>query len=308
MNHLFFRYLTFFSFFYHVNAYAQIPLIKKSANQETEFEASNFQDETQTKQDKQDKLVLSGSLSNDYDLTILREKMDQASIGFLRSVFVYKEPGLMKVNGSMNGIQGRFSRLVSEDNKVFVQFHGSYQQGTLNYDGGLFDEEGNTTPYSYDADKMSVTKFSGFIGKYLSPEDGSGWIFIPQVGLSIYDLTDSDDADPYDYQRKQNYTSIPFRVDVINKYGPHLLRAHLTYHPSFLFIGTNKSDIPGEGRLTFNQDEGTGAELGIDWTIYHFNIGLAYEGWKVKRSTSSRGLLEPTNQTSYTSAVISFAF
>ncbi|MDH4468899.1 MAG: hypothetical protein QE271_12640 [Bacteriovoracaceae bacterium] len=256
----------------------------------------------------EDKLVLSDTLSNDYDLRVLREKMDQASVGFLTTSFAYKEPGLMKVNGNMSGIQGRFSRLASEDNKIFAQFNGSFQQGTLKYDGGLFDEEGNTTPYSFDGDKMSVGKFSGFIGKFLEPQNSAGWVFIPQVGLNIYKLTDSDDADPYDYKRTQNYTTIPFRLDVINKYGPHLLRAHLTYHPSFLFSGTNKTDIPGKGTLTFNQDEGTGFEVGADWTFYHFNIGLIYETWDVSRSSSSRGYIEPANQTSFTSAVLSYAF
>lgn len=205
----------------------------------------------------------------------------------------YREPGLMQDEGLLYGLNYAFK---NNAGAFFYEANVEYIQGTTTYDGATF----SGIPISADqSNRVFMTQF--WVG--IQTGQSSSVKVIPKVGLLYRRLVDLDDDAAGDYQRDQDYLTIPVGMDLFFPVGSGKLV--LNTFITLIFQGTNKTyltDVGGSQDLTFDQDTGMGWHIGLDYMLETQSqmgwIFSAYaRGWEV--DDSDFGQLPETPGTSY---------
>ena len=226
------------------------------------------------------------------------------------SKYEYKEPGLMKLSGTMYGLSAEYLNnggVGRIKGSVPIQLRGrfTYMYGKLDYDGHLQNiYTGERTPFKATNDKNYFfdTAFLGGVEFKLSEKLSIS----PYTGLGYRYLLDKKrKKDPYnyDYKREQTYYYLPIGADLKVPLSSGWSLAFNT-EIDVLLRGENKSHV--DGGLKFRQNSGYGWRLAAKVEKNLHSVGIFaepfYRYWDIAKSNKDTGnsgasWLEPKNKT-----------
>ena len=205
-------------------------------------------------------------------------------VAFDSASFRYQEPGIMTVNGRINGINAQAS--YKGDSSLWFLGNATYLTGDTLYDGRLNNVE--KTPIQ-NVDHFTIMDFAakGLILTDVSTSVGTSLYF----GIGQRTTDDANDPSPSDYFRRHiyNYYSLGVHVD-----APHSSTTASTWIVGIdtLANGTTEtrlSDVD-PSYADFTMKFKGGSALNIEWqyrtlidlgTIYG---GIAYSRWNLNQS------------------------
>ncbi len=141
--------------------------------------------------------------------------------------FTYEEPGVMEDEGTFYGVlvsyTGRRERTrvrrnpdtASDDSVRWSTFkiEGRYSWGEVDYDGGIYDPDTQTTtPYEIKGIDDHVFGIGFLWGQEWDPATFLNGI---HVGIAYRYLNDDTSFDPYGYERESNYVYVPIRLNAV---------------------------------------------------------------------------------------------
>jgi len=211
----------------------------------------------------------------------------QLAVGADATSFAYQEGSLMKINGTLLGVQLEYAKKFnSYDNPWAIRTSFHLRQGQTTYQGGLQNSVGqSTTAYQFSENKITIYQWEGYLGRFFYINALAGTI-TPSIGLSYYFLFDSDDPDPKDYSREQRYITTPLRIDYRHQFEesfPSEIIFYFSYHPQSTFRGDNLT----AGSIKYEQKKGSGKMAGIIYQFYQYQLKLEYESWNVEASSKA---------------------
>ncbi|MCL2161107.1 MAG: hypothetical protein FWH56_04370 [Betaproteobacteria bacterium] len=149
-------------------------------------------------------------------------KIHNFSIAPEISSYEYKEPGLMKLSGTMYGVSAEYLNnggVGRIKNSIPIQLRGrfNYMQGDLQYDGHVANIYTGER-WSYKAEKKEKNYFfdTAFLGGVefklseklsVSPYSGFGYRYL------LDDNSSESSKNPYPHKRKQTYYYMPIGAD-----------------------------------------------------------------------------------------------
>jgi hypothetical protein len=228
------------------------------------------------------------------------------------SHITYKEPGLMKDEGTMRGIicsytyQGWAPPASRELDKWRLTLEVRYSSGDVDYEGALQDG----TPYEIDNIDDYVWEVRGLIG-YDFPKFKTSTI-IPYFGFGYRYLNDNPSDDPAGYLRESNYYYSPVGVRFVTALGTGWsIGATLEY--DILWSGKQKTYLSdfdeGFNDPVNDQQRGYGCRASLELQkkckLLDFAIEPFIRYWKIRDSDivaitydgdpTGYGAMEPKN-------------
>jgi hypothetical protein len=243
------------------------------------------------------------------------------------SSYEYKEPGVMKVSGTMSGVTAEYLNnggvgRIKESMPIQLRARLTYMQSSnLDYDGGWFDNSGNSGPLKHDGVHQSYydTVFAGGFGVKATEKLSIS----PYLGFGYRYLVDKDDGIHYgsspfgpvavrDYKREQTYYYLPLGADFKISMGSGWKLAFNT-ELDILLRGENKSHLGGaDGTLKFRQNSGYGLRASVKVEKNLQSVGVFaepfYRYWNISESNVNRGYIEPKNKTNEFGLRAGFSF
>jgi len=232
-------------------------------------------------------------------------------IGIYTSNITYKEPSVMKENGSLFGFTGR---IVVRKTSSFLALEGAYSSGDMDYDGsgaikGIPDE---------------MLEIRGVVGRDLRLN--SEYKITPYIGLGYRNLNDDSSGmrsstNASGYEREQVYLYSPIGVEFQrNKMlGGWILRGRVEY--DYFIQGKNHSytgALNGYDDVSFDQHDGYGWRLSVGLTRMltagrSITIEPFYKYWNISESdvtydSDGDGWIEPDNNSKELGISLSLTF
>ncbi|MDR3256296.1 MAG: hypothetical protein LBT18_01345 [Endomicrobium sp.] len=220
-----------------------------------------------------------GEVSDFNALTLY--KRSKFLIGFEVINYLYKEPGLMKLTGTK---QGLFIEWVERKDNWFSALQFRFMTGEVDYDGALMDG----TKYKYNGHPDHYFECKGLAG-FVIPALNDCLEYRPYCGLGYRCLINKRGDDPRGYDRESQYLYLPMGVNVKYK-----CKKELTFDIcgefGLLLFGIQKSDfkeIIGE-IIENKQNKGYGLRLSckISKVVKKttFFIGPFIRYWNIDKS------------------------
>lgn len=221
-------------------------------------------------------------------------------IGLDYQNYIYKEPSVMHIDGTMQGIVGSISYLL-EDNKHHLKA-GTYSDNLV-YHGAKCNVMNPYNCESFNAkskDKYHYVEYAAQLLMNMEP-DTPIWF---NAGMG-YRILDNKVFDSSAYRRKQSYLYATLGLS-----GEHYLtRKTMLYINAYyrmLLLGKNTSymtDIGFDKNLNFSQKKGYGAllEVGVRHQLPLFILSLeAYaDYWNIQKSDTAGGSINGVSVGSY---------
>ncbi len=230
--------------------------------------------------------------------------------------FTYKEPGVMKDEGTFYGILASYTHrrerirvrskadTHSDDSISWSTFkvEGRYSWGEVDYDGGLWDPETQTsTPYEIKGIDDFVVGVGFLWGREWQP---ATFISGFHVGIAYRYLNDDTSFDPYGYERESNYFYAPVRLEAVVG-SRNTWQLGFTGELDVLLVGLQISHLEGvdpEASKLYNwQWGGVGAQGSIALRhrseILDLAIAPFVRYWWISESEPDQGYVEPENNT-----------
>jgi len=239
-------------------------------------------------------------------------KINNFSIAAEVSNYKYKEPGVMKVTGTMYGVTGEYLNsggVGRIKGTIPVQFRArfTYMQGNdLDYDGGY--AVGNQH-YSFKRGGVHQSYFDTVFAGGFEAKVSEKLFISPYLGFGYRYLLDKDDGAKYDratntlvldYKREQTYYYLPLGADFKIPLGSGW---RLAFNGEFdiLLRGENTSHIrDGYGKREVRQNSGYGVRASTKVEKHLQSVGFFaepfYRYWNISKSTEDHGW-EPKNNT-----------
>ena len=137
----------------------------------------------------------------------------------------YHEPGLMKESGTMSGINGSYTYrpmagdVLNTEVADMYRLEGRFSYGKVDYNGGIQNSDGSTTPESFNGINDYMVEIRMLIGKDYSFNNQS-ILLTPYLGGGYRSLFDSlYENKPYGYNRHIQYLYIPTGSEITAKLG-----------------------------------------------------------------------------------------
>jgi hypothetical protein len=217
----------------------------------------------------------------------LQKPLIEANVKASTSSYTYREPGLMKMSGTMSGFELDARHTVQDDFFQDLYFFGAnfeYNSGKLNYTGAFQDG----TPLKTDANDYFYTV--SLLGGVRVPLEHSSAYLEFQGGLANRYLHDKGKGKGT-YGREETYVYFPFSIAYDTPFagGWH-------FRPSFeldiFSSGKNKTHLedvnPNLPTLTFDQSDGRGTKTAVAFTRAFQNYTLLaeafYQTWSIGNS------------------------
>lgn len=214
-------------------------------------------------------------------------------VGGVLDYWKYREPGLMEDSGALLGVEYEFRNVAYE--KLAYQFNAEFLFGKTNYEGADLN---TGSPLAFEQTNM-VGMVQFFMGPLI--ETSGRLIIIPKLGLLYRKLIDRNDEFAGDYQRDQVYTVIPLGIDFVLPLDSGAQWIFSVWQ-SIYFKGQNKTyltDVGGDRDLTFDQDDGSGAEVSVTYSKDWWYVSAVIRAWQVDDSemkvATVPSLTPPTN-------------
>ncbi|MDR2207712.1 MAG: hypothetical protein LBE22_01885 [Azoarcus sp.] len=242
------------------------------------------------------------------------------------SDYEYKEPGVMKVSGTMYGFTFQYLNnggvgRIKESMPVQLRARFNYMYNDdLDYDGGFFDpitgtegpfKRGGVTQQFVDmafaggfesklGQNFSVSPYAGLGYRYLK-DDNDGVVTIDYGGVT-YDI--------HDYKREQTYYYLPIGADWKMPLSSGWKFAANT-ELDILLRGENTSHV--NGKLKFRQKSGHGLRFSVKFEKDFMTVGSVFAEpffryWNISRSNTQSGYYEPKNRTEEFGLRVGFSF
>lgn len=230
--------------------------------------------------------------------------------------FTYEEPGVMEDEGTFYGVlvsyTGRHERTrvrrnpdtASDDSVRWSTFkiEGRYSWGEVDYDGGIYDPDTQTTtPYEIKGIDDHVFGIGFLWGQEWDPATFLNGI---HIGIAYRYLNDDTSFDPYGYERESNYVYVPIRLDAA-------VGSRNTWQLGFMaeldvmLVGVQISHLedvdPAATKIYNWQYGGLGAQGAI--ALRHrsnaldFAVAPFVRYWWIPESEVDQGYVEPENNT-----------
>ena len=231
-------------------------------------------------------------------------KINNFSIAAEVSDYKYKEPGVMKVTGTMYGVTGEYLNSggvgrIKQSMPIQFRARFTYMQGDdLDYDGRLM----SGTPFKRSGVHQSF--FDTIFAGGLEAKASERFSIAPYIGFGYRYLLDKDDGIAYDkvnnvygidYKREQVYYYLPMGADFKVALGSGW-RFALNTEFDVLLRGENKSD-----GLKFRQKSGYGTRASAKVEKHLPSVGFFaepfYRYWSIGKSNVVDGYIEPKNNT-----------
>lgn len=215
---------------------------------------------------------------------------DGLEVGVIAYHYLYKEPGLMQLEGLKAGVRGSFSRTDDSGKHGRIEAMGSY---------GQVDYDSVRTGSSPNHDDLTL-EMRVLFGLDVDATDGFHWQ--PYAGLGfryLYNNLRGVNVTPtvigIGYRRESNYLYLP--VGVTTRHGS--LVGNL--EADFLLRGRQKSYLAdthlGDPDVTNSQHQGVGARASLMYDTGRFSIGPWINYWRIAKSDVVLGGYEPRNRT-----------
>jgi hypothetical protein len=256
---------------------------------------------------------LAGSKQSKALYSSQREKTHNLSVSPEVSSYKYKEPGVMKMTGTMAGVSaeylnsGGIGHIESAPIQLRARFNYMYSDN-IKYDGALM----SGTPYKFSGDTNYFYDMA-FAGGFKSRITDNVYL-APYVGFGYRYFVDRDDgSEPADYRREQAYYYLPLGAD-LKVLLPANWRLNFNAEVDFLLYGRNKTYLFGE--MTFRQKNGYGWRAAIrlekDFKYAGFFVEPFYRSWYIGDSNIKEYggfyFVEPENRTHEFGAKIGASF
>jgi len=215
----------------------------------------------------------------------------------------YKEPGYMKEDGVMYGINASaiYRAPVSKPlfggpqdaNSWMLRGDARFSWGEVDYDGALWDG----TPYEVGDVKDAALEFRAMVGYDFANEIART---TPYLGLGYRYLRDDLSCDPLGYERESNYLYMPFGFEI---HFPSVDEWSLgtTVEYDLLLWGEQKSHFGDSyGTVENYQRTGNGFRASVRFEKSQPGVDFAIEPfvrlWWIAKSDSANGVIEPKNR------------
>ncbi|MCL1826138.1 MAG: hypothetical protein FWG26_09430 [Betaproteobacteria bacterium] len=253
------------------------------------------------------KLLLSVAISFTFCATSFAQdtgKTHNFNIAPEVSSYEYKEPGLMKISGTMVGFSFEYLNnggvgQIKESMPVQLRARLNYMRGELDYEGGYLEPPHDPVKMKAGTNSFVDMVFAGGFESKL----GENFSVAPYLGLGYRYLEDSggirtnkvDGYLVYDYKREQTYYYLPIGADWKMPLGSGWKLA-INTELDVLLRGENTSD-----GIDFRQKSGYGTRLSIKVEKNLQSVGIFaepfYRYWNISASNVKYGLHEPKNRT-----------
>ncbi|HUI63698.1 MAG TPA: hypothetical protein VL126_02565 [Bacteroidota bacterium] len=196
-----------------------------------------------------------------------------------------------------------------EDLRWFGAVSGEYYSGTVDYNGFVFDEQGNRTPYS--------TK-TGYTGFELTASSGyevafaGGFSLSPSVGLALEKWKRSlDNGGPSGYDELYTVSLAQIALDASYRIQPRIeIFSNLSL--KFPLSITESVDLSrtgaGPSDLTFTPGSNPRYFVSAGTWIYGASAEFFYEGWTLDKSPEDRGYLQPQSSRAHLGVRVGYTF
>ena len=189
----------------------------------------------------------------------------------------YREPGVMQETGVLPGIYGSYTHV---DKKLMVRASLSIADGSVQYDGALFDG----TPFQINSrDSLIVFRL---LGGYQT-DVGSGIMATPFSGFGVRMLVDRLPS-INGYTREQTYLYVPIGVETARKAGNWLWGVRAEYD---LFLQGRNHSYGHLLDVNLIQNSGYGFQGSVYFSYraeqkhkYSLSIEPFFRYWDVGRS------------------------
>ncbi|MCL2644228.1 MAG: hypothetical protein FWD51_02080 [Betaproteobacteria bacterium] len=240
-----------------------------------------------------------------------KEKVHYFSIAPEVSRYEYKEPGIMKLSGTMVGFSAEYLNSggvgrIGKSVPIQLRARVNHMYGELDYDGGLQDMHGNYMgPYKSSRNRNQFIDmiFAGGLEFKLT----EGFSVSPYLGVGYRYLVDKADGEYYGFiyvrghKREQTYYYIPVGLNWKISPAPSW-RLTLNNEFDYLVRGENTTTTyhPTE-EISFRQTSGYGFRSAVKVERDLRSVGLFAEPffryWNIKESNVVNGWVEPKNRT-----------
>jgi len=183
-------------------------------------------------------------------------------VGSEISHITYKEPGLMKTKGIMQGINFAYAfhgQLPPSAKNGMLKIEGRYSRGKVDYDGSLTDGK-TVIPFSIDDIPDYIFEVRGLFGNDFFVSEIIS--FTPYLGIGYRYLNDNaHKKSEYGYERESRYIYIPIGIEFIRRFERGWSLAVKAEFDAFAW-GRQKSHLSdfyaGYGDITNSQHKGYG--------------------------------------------------
>jgi len=237
-------------------------------------------------------------------------KIHNFSIAAEASSYEYKEPGLMKLSGTLYGVTAEYLNnggvgRIKESMPVQLRARLTYMQGNdLEYDGKLL---GSGAPFKRDGEHIyyyDVIFAAGFGIKateklFISPYLGVGYRYhLDKDDGIVYDKANS--VYVVDPKREQTYYYLPLGADFKIPLGSGWRLAFNT-ELDLLLRGRNTTTSELSGEHNFRQNSGYGLRASAKIEKHLQSVGFFaepfYRYWNISKSDMDGIWYEPKNRT-----------
>jgi hypothetical protein len=199
---------------------------------------------------------------------------DGLEVGVTAYHYLYKEPGLMQLEGPKVGVRGSYSRTDGSGKSGRIEAGASY--GRLDYESNGTGTSDNHDDTSFEARLLFGMDFGVRGGPALMPYTGLGYRYL------YNDLRGTSSTGASGYRRESNYFYLP--IGVIARAGMLVGNLEVDY----LIRGHQKSYLSdagfGDPDIRNDQNNGFGARASLMIDTGRFAFGPWFSYWRIQDS------------------------
>jgi hypothetical protein len=251
-------------------------------------------------------LLLSGLLLGMGSSVVSATPGTHFSIGVAGQHYLYREPGLMKDNGWLAGINADF--VYGFKNPFFIALETRILGGKAHYSSNGTGKMKNVTQFIFEMRPLFGHNFQISSTTTLSPYTGLGYRY-----KSDYSDRRRTTTGHVGYDRISQYLYLPLGLKT-----NHTLNQEwdLTTRGEFdlLLVGRQESKFKGIGSIHHRQNTGHGFKAEVNFVKKLCNkksaisFGPYFHYWHIKDSNIVHGTMEPRNKTYETGLAVKYHF
>jgi hypothetical protein len=212
---------------------------------------------------------------------------DGLELGVVAYRYLYREPGLMQLEGPKVGVRGGYSRTDEAGKSGRIEATVTY--GKVDYDSNGTGSSDNHDDTTVEARVLFGLDFGVRSGRPLMPYTGIGYRYL------YNDLRGQSTTGHFGYRRESNYLYLP--IGLAFHPGRFLAKIEVDYLLRGHQISYLSDVSPLLPDIRNDQHKGVGAKASVMVEFGHLSFGPWFNYWRIGDSEIAGGGLEPKNRT-----------
>jgi hypothetical protein len=212
---------------------------------------------------------------------------DGLELGVVAYRYLYREPGLMQLEGPKVGVRGAYSR--TDQTGKSGRIEGTVTYGKVDYDSNGTGSSENHDDTTVEARVLFGLDFGVRSGRPLMPYTGIGYRYL------YNDLRGQSTTGHFGYRRESNYLYLP--IGLAARAGNLLAKVEIDYLLRGHQISYLSDVAPGLPDIRNDQHKGVGGRASVMFEFGSMSFGPWFNYWRIGDSEIAGGGLEPKNRT-----------